>query len=105
MDNVSIRLKNGRLSFYTMVPVLYSGIVRAEYYFDKGEKTFHYEEYPYIDGRLGESGLKRNVLGRFDEVKFYALKDGTWTEELSEKDKTGVIKMVIDGQDHYLVLE
>lgn len=100
-----IKLDNSRLSFYTMYPVFYSGIVRSEYYFDPNEKVFYYEEYPYIDKNLGGSGLKKVSLGRFENVKFLTLKDNIWIDSSKANELSKAIKLEIDNESYYLVLE
>lgn len=100
-----IKLDSSRLSFYTMYPVFYNGIVRSEYYFDPNEKAFYYEEYPYIDKNLGGSGLKKTILGKFENVKFYTYKDNVWVEAVKNNDFSKMIKLEIDNESYYLVLE
>jgi hypothetical protein len=101
----AIKLKDGRLSFYTLYPVFYSGIVRAEYFFDRGTKLLYYEEYPYVDGNLGTDGLKKMVLGKFDELDFYFLDNSSWSKDYKDGITLKAIRLDIDNESYYLVLE
>lgn len=104
-DKNYLKLKDNRLSFYTLYPSLYSGVVRAEYYFNPDEKVLYYEEYPYIDGNLGSDGLKKVVIGRFDSVKFSILTDNEWVDEYDLGKPSKAIKVSLDNEQYFLVLE
>ena len=101
---INIRLNKDRLSFYTYYPLFYPGAVRAEYYIEeeKGVKKLIYEEYPYVDGRLGFEGLKKQVLGRFKNIYFEAYKGNRFYTSYSGKEFPQVLKLVLDEQEYLI---
>ncbi len=101
---INIKLEKDRLSFYTYYPLFFSGAVRAEYYIEEkdGKKLLVYEEFPYVDGKLGYGGLKRQVLGTFKNLSFEALKNNRFYTSYSDKDFPQVIKLVLN-ENQYLI--
>ncbi len=103
-ETVNIRLSRDRISFYTYYSLFFPGAVRAEYYVEeeKGLKRLVYEEYPYVDGKLGFEGLKKQVLGTFKKVSFEAYKGNRFYTSFSDKKFPQVLKIVLDDKE-YLV--
>jgi hypothetical protein len=104
-----IQFKKGRLSFYTYYPVLYGGIVRAEYYVKQVDEKqlLVYEEYPYVDHKLGEDGLKKITLGSFDALKLQvvdAFKGATDNDIDNPTDLKG-FRLEIDNKEYYVVFQ
>jgi len=100
----SIYLEQDRLSFYTLYPVFFEGGVRAEYYTQQnGDKTLLlYEEFPYIDGRLGYKGTKKMVLGSFKTVKFEAVEGGrVYKSYKGEKPPEGIV-ITLDNHSYII---
>ncbi|WP_457644417.1 prepilin-type N-terminal cleavage/methylation domain-containing protein [Persephonella sp.] len=98
-------LDRDRISFYTLYPVFFSGAVRAEYRLKKTEKGRYlliYEEFPYVDGKLGWDGIKKITIGNFTKVSFFALSNGKVYENFSGKSFPQVLKIVIDDQTFYI---
>ncbi len=101
---VNIKLDKERLSFYTFYPVFYSGAVRAEYYIETSgnKKKLIYEEFPYVDGKLGFGGLKRIVLGTFDNISFEAFNRNRFYSSFTGKVFPRVLKVTLDRKDYYI---
>ena len=102
---INIKLDGDRLSFYTRYPLFFPGVVRAEYYIEKdedGKEKLIYEEFPYVDGKLGYPGLKKQVLGTFKDVKFEAYKGSRFYNSFSGKKFPSVIKIYLDGHEFYV---
>ena len=100
----NIKLEKDRLSFYTLYPVLYFGAVRAEYYVEdfEGKKKLVYEEFPYVDGKLGYGGLKKQVLGVFKNVSFEAYTGNRFYTSYSGKTFPKVLKVTLDDKEYYI---
>lgn len=75
---INFELEEGRISFYTLYSIFYEGAVRAEYRIEKIKDKYKvsYMEFPYIDGKLGNEGLKRTIIGYFDNIKVEVLQNG-----------------------------
>jgi prepilin-type N-terminal cleavage/methylation domain-containing protein len=98
-------LDRDRISFYTLYPLFYSGAVRAEYRVKRtkeGRYVLTYEEFPYIDGKLGWDGVKRITLGNFKNVSFYVIDRGKIYENYTDKKFPYILKIVIDDQTFYI---
>ncbi|WP_457640537.1 prepilin-type N-terminal cleavage/methylation domain-containing protein [Persephonella sp.] len=101
----NFQLDRDRISFYTLYPIFYSGAVRAEYRIKKlenGRYILVYEEFPYIDGKLGWEGLKKITLGNFEKISFFVIQNGRIYENYSRKNFPQIIKMVIDDETFYI---
>ncbi|SNR80484.1 prepilin-type N-terminal cleavage/methylation domain-containing protein [Desulfurobacterium atlanticum] len=96
-------LDSDTLSFYTLSPLFYPCGVRAEYRFKKDNGTVEvvYEEFPYPDGRLGEEGKRKVVIGRFSDVKFYVYVNGEWKDAYRGSFQ-GIGKVEIDGREYII---
>ncbi len=102
--NINIKLTHNRLSFYTYYPLFYPGAVRAEYYIEEenGLKKLIYEEFPYVDGKLGFGGLKKQVLGIFKKVSFEVYKGNRFLTSYSGKDFPQVLKIVLNDKEYLI---
>lgn len=98
----NFRLDRNRISFYTLYPVFFSGAARAEYYVEEkeGKNYLMYEEFPFIDGKLGYPGLKKQVLGIYKQINFEVLNNNKYYETFSGKDFPQAVKIVLDGQEY-----
>ncbi|WP_456401661.1 prepilin-type N-terminal cleavage/methylation domain-containing protein [Persephonella sp.] len=104
-EGINFRLDRDRLSFYTLYPLFYSGAVRAEYKIKKIEGDRYiliYEEFPYIDGKLGWDGLKKITIGNFEKVEFYIIDRGKIFENYSSKNFPEILKIVLDDEIFYI---
>ncbi|WP_457625168.1 prepilin-type N-terminal cleavage/methylation domain-containing protein [Persephonella sp.] len=92
------------ISFYTVYPVFFEGAVRAEYRIKKEHKKIKlfYMEYPYIDGRLGSEGVKKVLLGVFDDVKFEAYYRGRFTDRYRGKIFPYMLRIKLDDSYFYI---
>ena len=102
--DINFYITKDRISFYTYYPVFYYGAVRVEYYIKQvGDKyQLVYEEFPYIDGKLGNDGLKKMVLGEFKNLKLEAYdKDRKRLETYKGKDFPQYLKLNINGSEFY----
>ncbi|SNZ06478.1 prepilin-type N-terminal cleavage/methylation domain-containing protein [Persephonella hydrogeniphila] len=97
-------LGNGGISFYTVYPLFFTGAVRAEYRVEKeGQKSkLFYMEYPYMDGRLGSDGIKKVLLGVFDDIEFEAYYKGRFLQHYRGKNFPSIIRLKIDGKSFYI---
>ncbi|ACO03232.1 MAG TPA: prepilin-type N-terminal cleavage/methylation domain-containing protein [Persephonella sp.] len=98
-------LDRDRISFYTLYPLFYSGAVRAEYRIKKTEEGRYilvYEEFPYIDGKLGWDGIKKITIGNFKKISFFAVDKGKIYENFRGKSFPDIIKIIIDDQTFYI---
>jgi len=95
--------KNG-LSFYTVYPVFFTGAVRAEYRIvsQNGKKKLLYMEFPYIDGKLGDIGIKKMSLGIFDQVVFEVFSKGRFVENYRGENFPEIIKVKLDDYVFYI---
>ncbi|WP_457639344.1 hypothetical protein [Persephonella sp.] len=91
----NIKIDGNRISFYTYYPVFFEGAVRAEYYIkeEKGKKLLYYEEYPYVDGKLGHPGLKKAVLGVFQFLEFEPYYGGSFKDRYTGKKPPEAIRI------------
>jgi len=105
--NINFKLDEDRISFYTLYPVFFEGAVRAEYYVEnKNKKIFlFYEEFPYVDGKLGNTGLKKQLLGIFEDVKFEAVKGDRYYESISGRNFPQAVKISLDGRSFIFYLK
>ncbi|MBK3332297.1 prepilin-type N-terminal cleavage/methylation domain-containing protein [Persephonella atlantica] len=95
------------ISFYTYYPVIYEGVVRAEYRFNKEEDgaiTVIYEEFPYPDNKLGHAGLKKVFIGRFRQVEIEFLENNSWKTGYKSKNFPEVIKVDFGDAVHYITV-
>ncbi|WP_457643798.1 prepilin-type N-terminal cleavage/methylation domain-containing protein [Persephonella sp.] len=101
---INIKIDANRISIYTLYPVFYEGAVRAEYYIkeENKKKILIYEEYPYVDGRLGHPGLKKMVLGEFQSVSFEVLKDGRFTDRYTGQKIPPALRITTDGGEYII---
>jgi len=102
--NISILLSENRLSFYTGYPIFYTGFVRAEYIIqeENNKKVLIYEEFPYIDGKLGTEGLKKVNLGKFDNLSIEVIKDKKVYKSYKGKNFPDLIRLEIDNNIYYI---
>ncbi len=98
--NINIRVDEDRISFYTYYPVFFTGAVRCEYYVeeDRNLKKLIYEEFPYIDNKLGHSGLKKQILGTFKDIKFEAFQDNKFYSVYEDKKFPYAIRITLDNE-------
>ncbi|HIE59015.1 MAG TPA: prepilin-type N-terminal cleavage/methylation domain-containing protein [Persephonella sp.] len=84
---INFELEEDRISFYTLYPIFYEGAVRAEYRIEKVKDKYKvlYMEFPYIDGKLGDEGLKKTVIGYFDYIKVEVLQNGRFLRNFRSK--------------------
>jgi len=105
-QDTNIKIDQNRLSFYTYYPVFYQGAVRAEYYIKKegDKKVLFYEEFPYVDGKLGYAGLKRVVLGVFKDFSFEVFKKGKYTDRFIGKYPPTVVRILSDKEEYIITV-
>lgn len=86
--NINFELEEDRISFYTLYPIFYEGAVRAEYRIEKVKDKYKvsYMEFPYIDGKLGNEGLKKTIVGYFTDLKVEVLQNGKFWKNYKSKD-------------------
>ncbi len=104
---INFVLTNSSLSFYTYYPVIFDGLVRAEYIFEKddnGTITVKYEEFPYVDGKLGTSGLKKIFIGRYNDINIEILQNNIWEKIYKHKNFPQIIKMKINDSTYYITV-
>jgi len=101
---INIQIDANRISLYTLFPVFYEGAVRAEYYIkeENKKKILIYEEYPYVDGKLGYPGLKKMVLGEFQSLSFEILKDGRFADQYAGQKTPPALKITADGGEYII---
>ncbi len=100
-------LTNSSLSFYTYYPVIFDGLVRAEYTFEKDENgivTVKYEEFPYVDGKLGTSGLKEIFIGKYNNISIEVLQNGVWEKIYKHKKFPQIVKLKINSFTYYITV-
>ncbi len=101
---VNIIVERDRISFYTLLPIFFEGAVRSEYIFEKeGDKIkVVYEEYPFVDGNLGMEGIKRQVIGIFNDIKVEVLEGDRWLENYKGGEVPTIFKLIINGEEFYI---
>ncbi len=100
-----IKLTEDSLSFYTGYPIFYEGFVRAEYKIKNTEdnmKLLIYEEYPYVDGKLGEDGIKKVVLGKFRDLTIEFIKNKKVYQSFNGNKFPKIIKIKINDYEYYI---
>ena len=100
-----IKLTEESLSFYTGYPIFYEGFVRVEYKIEEtedNEKLLIYEEFPYIDGKLGGDGLKKTVLGKFKDIRIEFIKDLKVYKSYEGKVYPQIIKLYINDEEFFI---
>jgi prepilin-type N-terminal cleavage/methylation domain-containing protein len=103
--NINIYITENRISFYTYYPIFFYGAVRAEYYIKReGDKyLLIYEEFPYVDGNLGQRGLKKIILGSFKNVSIEAYsKDKNKLTNYKNKEFPKYIKLILDNEEFFI---
>jgi prepilin-type N-terminal cleavage/methylation domain-containing protein len=102
---IDIYITDDRISFYTLYPVFFFGAVRVEYYIKRVDDKYLliYEEFPFVDGKLGNRGLKKMILGKFNNVKLEAY-DNRNTKITNYKGNKfpKYIKLQIEGKELYI---
>ncbi len=104
-QKIVIKLSEDSLSFYTGYPIFYEGFVRAEYKIEKtkdNKKILIYEEYPYIDGKLGGDGIKKVVLGKFKDLSIEFIKNKKVYKSFNGNKFPEIIKINIDDYEYYI---
>ncbi|NPA51913.1 MAG: type II secretion system protein [Aquificae bacterium] len=103
----NIVIQRDRISFYTYYSLFFEGAVRAEYIFEETENDLikvTYEEAPYVDGKLGIQGLKRQYIGLYKKVTVDVLQGDSWFENYRGKLFPRIIKLTLDGEQFYITI-
>jgi len=105
--NENIIVERDRLSFYTYYPVFFEGAVRAEYIFEPYENNkvrVIYEESPYVDGKLGVEGVKKQFIGVFERVALEPLLGDRWLENYRGKNFPIIYRLILDDSTYYITI-
>jgi len=106
---VTSSLKRGDCHFILIIQCFMGGIVRAEYYVKQVDQKqlLVYEEYPYVDNKLGEDGLKKITLGSFDTLKLQAVDSfkGTTDNDIDNPTNIKGFRLEIDNKEYYVVFQ
>ncbi len=103
----NIIVQRDRISFYTYYPLFFEGAVRAEYVFEKTENDrikITYQESPYVDGKLGIEGVKKQFVGIFNSVSVEVLQGDVWLENYRGKIFPRIIRIKLDEDLFYITI-
>jgi len=101
----NVYITRDRVSFYTYYPVFFYGAVRVEYYIQRNEDKYQliYEEFPFVDGKLGNKGLKKMVLGEFEKAQIEAyFKNNRKQLEYKGKDFPTYLKLILNDNEFFI---
>ncbi len=104
---LNIIIQRDRISFYTYYPVFFEGAVRAEYVFEKlGEEKIKvvYQEAPYVDGKLGIEGVKKQTIGIYKNVSVDILQGNNWLENYKGKRFPKVLRLSLNDSIYYITV-